>query len=73
MNLTDIIVVAVIAAILFFSIRSLVRANKNGCSDCGGNCSGSKGSCSAAKKMLADADAALAHAGSHGTSCCKQR
>ena len=68
-NIADIVIIAVIAAILFFSIRSLVKANKNGCSDCGshGQCSG--GSCSVAKKMVADADAALA-ASKH--SCCRK-
>ena len=64
----DLIIVAVIGILLFASVRSLVRSNKNGCSDCGGNCSAhGAGSCSAAKKMLADADAALARNGS----CCK--
>ncbi|WP_321971191.1 FeoB-associated Cys-rich membrane protein [Paratractidigestivibacter sp.] len=60
MNIADIAVVAVIAAIIFFSVRSLLRANKNGCSDCGGSCSGhDSGHCSKADQMLADASRAL--------------
>lgn len=56
MNLIDVIVLAAVAAILFFSIRWLLRANKNGCSDCNGNCSGHDGgTCSKADRMIADA------------------
>ena len=64
MGPVDIVIIAAIGALLFFSIRSLVRSNKNGCSDCGGNCSahGGTGECSAAKRMLADADRALTRA-----------
>lgn len=69
-NIADIVIVAVIAAILFFSIRSLLRANKNGCSDCGSSCSGhDTGHCSKADKMLADVDAAM---GSSKPSCCNK-
>ena len=68
-SIADIVIIAAIAAIIFFSVRSLLRKSKNGCSDCGshGQCSG--GSCSVAKKMVADADAALA-ASKH--SCCRK-
>ena len=64
MGPVDIVIIAAIGALLFFSVRSLVRSNKNGCSDCGGNCSahGGTGECGAAKRMLADADRALARA-----------
>lgn len=60
----DIAILAVIAAILFFSVRSLVRANKNGCSDCGAACSSrDSGHCSKADQMLADANKAFAQRG----------
>lgn len=42
MNVTDLLVIAVIAALLALAIRSIVRSRANGCSDCG-----SRGSCSA--------------------------
>lgn len=67
MHPIDIAILAVIAAILFFSIRSLVRANKNGCSDCGAACaSRDSGHCSKADQMLADANKAFAQRGLSG-------
>lgn len=67
MHPIDIAILAVIAAILFFSIRSLVRANKNGCSDCGAACSSrDSGHCSKADQMLADANKAFAQRGLSG-------
>lgn len=67
MHPIDIAILAVIAAILFFSIRSFVRANKNGCSDCGAACSGrDSGHCSKADQMLADANKAFAQRGLSG-------
>lgn len=60
MGITDIVILAFVAATLFFSIRSLVRANKNGCSDCGAACSGhAAGRCSKADRMIADANKAF--------------
>ena len=53
MGITDIVILASVAATLFFSIRSLVRANKNGCSDCGAACSGhAAGRCSKVARMI---------------------
>lgn len=67
MHPIDIAILAVIAAILFFSVRSLVRANKNGCSDCGAACSSrDSGHCSKADQMLADANKAFAQRGLSG-------
>ena len=67
MHPIDIAILAVIAATLFFSIRSLVRANKNGCSDCGAACSSrDSGHCSKAGQMLADANKAFAQRGLAG-------
>lgn len=67
MHPIDIAILAVIAAILFFSVRSLVRANKNGCSDCGATCSSrDSGHCSKADQMLADANKAFAQRGLSG-------
>ena len=67
MHPIDIAILAVIAAILFFSVRSLVRANKNGCSACGAACSSrDSGHCSKADRMLADANKALAQRGLAG-------
>lgn len=58
MSPADVIVLAVVAALLFFGIRSLLRDNKNGCSDCGGSCSAHKngGTCSSAERMIAHAN-----------------
>lgn len=67
MHPIDIAILAVIAAILFFSVRSLVRANKNGCSDCGAACSSrDSGHCSKADRMLAAANKAFAQRGLAG-------
>ena len=67
MHPIDIAILAVIAALLFFSVRSLVRANKNGCSDCGAACSSrDSGHCSKADRMLADANKAFAQRGLAG-------
>lgn len=67
MHIIDIAILAVIAATLFFSIRSLVRVNKNGCSDCGAACSSrDSGHCSKADQMLADANKAFAQRGLSG-------
>ncbi len=59
-SIADIVVIAAIAAIIFFSVRSLLRKSKNGCTDCGGACSGhDSGHCSKADQMLADANRAF--------------
>ena len=59
-SIADIVVLAAVAAIIFFSVRSLLRKSKNGCTDCGGGCSGhDSGHCSKADQMLADANRAL--------------
>lgn len=62
MGIADIAIVVIVAALLFFGVRSLLKDNKNGCSDCAGGCSahGGKGEhCSAADRMLAHANEAL--------------
>lgn len=59
-SIADIVIIAAIAAIIFFSVRSLLRKSKNGCSDCGGSCSGhDAGHCSKADQMIADANRAF--------------
>lgn len=59
-SIADIAILAAIGATIFFSVRSLLRKEKDGCSDCGGSCSGHEsGHCSKAAKMLADADKAF--------------
>ncbi len=59
-SIADVVVILAIAAIIFFSVRSLLRKEKNGCSDCGGSCSGhADGHCSKADQMLADVNRAL--------------
>ncbi len=59
-SIADVVVILAIAAIIFFSVRSLLRKEKNGCSDCGGSCSGHAGGhCSKADQMLADVNRAL--------------
>ncbi len=59
-SIADVVIVAAVAATIFFSVRSLLRKEKNGCSDCGGSCNGhASGHCSKADKMLADANKAF--------------
>lgn len=58
MGLTDVIVIAVIAVLLFLAVRSVVRGKADACAGCGskGTCSGR---CSAADDMLRRAERAL--------------
>lgn len=60
-SIADILIVLAIAAVIFFSVRSLLRKERNGCSDCGGSCSARAGDghCSKAAKMVADANKAF--------------
>ena len=60
-SVIDVIIILAVAATIFFSVRSLLRKEKNGCSDCGGSCSGhgADGRCSKADQMLADAERAF--------------
>jgi len=59
-SIADVIVILAVAAIIFFSVCSLLRKEKNGCSGCGGSCSGhDSGRCSKADEMLADVNRAL--------------
>lgn len=63
-SIADIVIVSAIAATIFFSVRSLLRKEKNGCSDCGGSCSAhADGHCSKAAGMVADAERAFAKKG----------
>ncbi len=63
-SIADIVIIAAVAATIFFSVRSLLRKEKNGCSDCGGSCSGhADGHCSKAAGMIADAESAFAKKG----------
>ena len=63
MNPTDLLVIAVVAALLVLAVRSIVRSNKGGCSDCGsaGTCSAhaTGGPCPAARDMLRNAEKSL--------------
>lgn len=54
MSAADYVILAIIAAAIFFAVRSLVRRGKKGgcgcgCSDCSG-CPGSKSGCDNSKK-----------------------
>ncbi len=48
-NLINIVLIAVIAAVTFLLIRSMIRDRKTGKSSCGGNCAAC-GACSACGK-----------------------
>ena len=45
LNLANIIVIAVIALVVFFIIRSMVMDKRAGRSSCGGNCGSCAGCC----------------------------
>lgn len=63
MGASDIVIIAVVLVLVALAIRSTVRSNASGCSDCGssGTCAAhaSGGSCTAAQRMLRDAERAL--------------
>ena len=53
LNLANIIVIAVIALVVFFIIRSMVMDKRAGRSSCGGNC-GSSAGCGACHPRTAE-------------------
>lgn len=63
MGAVDIAIVAVVLVLVALAIRSVVRSNANGCSDCGsrGSCAAhaAGGTCTSAQRMLRDAERAL--------------
>ncbi len=52
--MTDLLVLALVAAALFFCVRSIIRNKKKGGSSCGCSCSGSCAGCGAACAVRTD-------------------
>lgn len=52
-HIADLIIIAVIAAIVFFVVRGMIRDKKAGKSSCGGSCAGC-GACAGCSACSAD-------------------
>ena len=72
MNLSTIVVLAIVVVLFVLAVRSLMRGGGSDCASCGGDCASKNcGSCNVTDKLLADMERAdqaarAAEAGNRG-------